>query len=167
MIIGNKTYTTRYILPFLFNNKEIFCDEYGFINAYSSDINRPYLDNHVFILFEYDPSKYDHINKYVRKNKYFYDSKHIFINGVFYIEYIMVIIDNKSLINNIKEGEFSSISTEDRFKIINFWKDISYSYLKDLLKDKFDLLEIKTLEERGETVGEEDIIEDTHGSLII
>ena len=79
----------------------------------------------------------------------------------------MVVIDNKSLINNIKEGEFGSISTEDRFKIINFWKDISYSYLKDLLKDKFDLLEIKTLEERGETVGEEDIIEDTHGSLVI
>ena len=53
MIIGNRTYTTRYILPFLFKDKTYFTDEYDFINAYISDINVPFYDNHIFILYKY------------------------------------------------------------------------------------------------------------------
>ena len=61
MIIGNRTLTTRYILPFLFDSNKLFNDKHKFVNAYVSDINRPYLDSHIFVLFEYDTTIYSSI----------------------------------------------------------------------------------------------------------
>ena len=54
----NSNYTTEYILPFLFNDKTFFNKEYGFVNAYVNDINRPYLEDKIIILFRYIAKKY-------------------------------------------------------------------------------------------------------------
>lgn len=157
MIIGNRTLTTRYILPFLFDSNKLFNDKYKFVNAYISDINRPHLDSHIFVLFEYDTNIYSSVNNYMKENKYLYDSKLISINGILYQEYIFVIPNEyKNVIQTIKDGFYNDISYEYKEKIILFWKNICLSYLKGLLETKHDITEYKSLEEKGEIVGEED-----------
>lgn len=157
MIIGNRTLTTRYILPFIFDSNKLFNDNYKFINAYVSDINRPYLDNHIFVLFEYDTVIYNSIDKCMKDNKYFYDNKLISINNVLYSEYIFVIPNEyKSVVHTIKDGYYNIITSDSKEKIISFWKDKSLSYLKHLLEVKNCLLEYESLEEKNEIVGEED-----------
>lgn len=157
MIIGNKTLTTRYILPFLFNDSEIFKDEYKFINAYIEDINRPYLDNHVMVVFEYDTKNYQKIDNCILNNPYYCNKYNIYINNVYYIEYVFIIPPiYKKIINIIKDGYFNNIDESLKLKIIDFWKNTDLSYLKDLLHNIKDLNDIKSLYERNEKITEED-----------
>lgn len=158
MIIGNRTLTTRYILPFLFDSSKLFSNEYKFVNAYISDINRPYLDSHIFVLFEYDTNVHSNINNYMKKNRYLYDNKLISINNTLYQEYIFVIPNEyKNVIQTIKEGFYNDLSYKYKEKIIHFWNDTNLSYLKGLLETKYGITEYKSLEERKEIVGEEDL----------
>lgn len=157
MIIGNKTITTRYILPFLFENKNIFNDEHSFINAYIEDINRPYIENSIFVLFKYNSNVYDKINKEMESNPYYYDKHDIFVDNEYYNEFIFVIPrDKRDTIDCIKKGFSNALSQENKEHIINFWKDNSLSYLKDLINAPKDITQIKTLKERNEIVGIED-----------
>lgn len=157
MIIGNKTLTTRYILPFLFENETIFNDKYSFVNAYIEDINRPYIENSIFVLFKYDSKVYDEVNKKMESNPYYYDKFNIFIDNEYYNEYVFIIPkDKKSTIDCIKSGFSNVISQENKERIINFWKNTSLSYLKDLINAPKDITQIKTLKERNEIVGIED-----------
>lgn len=157
MIIGNKTLTTRYILPFLFENKDIFNDEHSFVNAYVEDINRPYIENSIFVLFESNTSVYDKIRNTVKENPYYYGEYDVFIDGKYYNEYVFTIPKEKrDIIDCIKTGYSNSLSHENKERIINFWKDNSLSYLKDLINTPKDITQIRTLQERKEIVDIED-----------
>lgn len=157
MIVGNRTYTTRYILPFLFKDKTYFTDEYDFINAYISDINVPFYDNHIFILFKYNPEEYDHIENYMKNNSRYFSRREVFINGVFYLEYIYIVTpDIKEVINSIKEGLYHALTVDNKSKIIKFWNNLDLSYLRGLLE--FMPKKCKTLEEQGEIVPEQDLV---------
>lgn len=157
MIVGNRTYTTRYILPFLFKDKTYFADEYDFINAYISDINVPFYDNHVFILFKYNPEEYDHIENYMKNNSRYFSRREVFIDGVFYLEYIYIVTpDIKEVINSIKEGLYHALTVDNKSKIIKFWNNLDLSYLRGLLE--FMPKKCKTLEEQGEIVPEQDLV---------
>lgn len=169
MIIGNKTLSTRYILPFLFEEKELFCDKYCFVNAYIGDINRPYLDNHIFLLFEYNTEVYDKVNNTIKSNKYYFDTKFITIDNILYLEYIFVIPPiNAEAIKVIKDGYYTNLSSETKLIIISFWKDYNLSYLSKLLNEpSSDLLSYTSLEEAGELIKEEDINDDPKRTYLI
>ena len=163
MIIGNKTLTTRYILPFLFENSSIFNDEHNFVNAYVADINRPYIENSIFVVFEYNPKVYDTIDGIMTTNNYFYDKQDIFIDNTYYVEYIFLIpFKYKDAISLIKKGSAFVLPFDKKEKILNFWGNINYSYLKDLITKRHDITEYKSLEESGEVVTEEDYIDDAN-----
>lgn len=157
MIIGNKTLTTRYILPFIFESSELFQDKYKFINAYVEDINRPFLDNHILLIFEYDSKINNDLESKITQNDWFCAKYDLFINGIFYIEYVFIIPHQyKKIINAIKDGYFNSIDENSKIKIISFWKNQDFSYLKELLNNSMDLTKIKSLIDRNEIVTEED-----------
>lgn len=156
MIIGNRTYTTRYILPFLFKDKKYFNDDYDFINAYIGDINVPFYDNHIFVLFKYNPEEYDRIESYMKNNSRYFSRREVFIDGIFYLEYIYIITpDIKEVINSIKEGLYHTLTVDSKSKIIKFWNNLDLSYLRGLLE--FMPEKCRSLEEEGEIVTEEDI----------
>lgn len=167
MIIGNRTLSTRYILPFLFTDKKYFTDKYSFINAYIQDINRPYLEDKIFIVFEYDPKVYSEVNNEMTSNSCYFTKYDLHINNKYYIEYVFVIPPKHNItIKNIIDGKFNYISSEYKTNIISFWGNIDFSYLKDLLKNPKDLLDIVSLEDRNEIITEEDYCENNHQLLI-
>lgn len=157
MIIGNKTLTTRYILPFIFDSSELFQEKYKFVNAYIEDINRPFLDNHVLLVFEYNSEINDELESKIKQNNWFCAKYDLFIDGIFYIEYVFIIPHYfKKIINTIKDGYFNSIDENSKIRIISFWNNIDFSYLKDLLNNSTDLTKIKSLIDRNEIITEED-----------
>lgn len=86
----NRTITTSFILPLMFDNKDILFSKYGFVNAFLEDINRPWLDNHIFILYK-TCSISSSIEDDMKKNKYYYDTYQIVIDNQFYNEYVFII----------------------------------------------------------------------------
>ena len=157
MIIGNRTLSTRYILPFLFTDKKYFTNKYSFINAYIQDINRPYLEDKIFIVFEYDPKVYSEVNNEMTSNSYYFTKYDLRMNNKYYIEYVFVIPPKHNItIKSIIDGKFNYISAECKINIISFWGNTDLSYLKDLLKNPKDLLNIISLEERNEIITEGD-----------
>lgn len=157
MIIGNKTLTTRYILPFLFETKNVFNDEHSFVNAYIEDINRPYIENSIFVLFKHNSNVYDKVNNEMESNPYYYGKHDVFINNEYYNEYVFTIPkDKRNTIDCIKEGFSNTLSQENKEHIINFWEDKSLSYLKDLINAPKDITQVRTLKERKEIVDIED-----------
>lgn len=167
MIIRNRTLSTRYILPFLFTDKKYFTDKYSFINAYIQDINRPYLEDKIFIVFEYDPKVYSEVNNEMTSNSCYFTKYDLHINNKYYIEYVFVIPPKYNItIKNIIDGKFNYISSEYKTNIISFWGNIDFSYLKDLLKNPKDLLDIVSLEDRNEIITEEDYYENNYQLLI-
>ena len=163
MIIGNRTLTTRYILPFIFDSDALFTDKYSFVNAYVEDINRPYIENTIMVLFEYNTEVYDKVDKELKGNKYYYGRNEVHINDVFYLEYMFVIPPEfKSTINVIKDGKAYCLPYDTKLRILNFWKNINLSYMRDLLTEKKDLTEVKSLYDLGEVVTEEDYVENAN-----
>lgn len=168
MIIGNRTLTTRYILPFIFDDSNLFSDKYDFINAYVEDINRPYLDKHIIVLFKYNPKLYDFISKSMRSNPWYTTENDIFIDNEYYLEYVFIEPpENRSIIEVIKSGSFNSLPEENKIQIISFWKNIDLSYLKDLLHKPNDLTGIRSLKDRNEIVTEEDYTDSESPYMLI
>ena len=53
MELKNYNLTTKLIIPLLDDNivLEDVSEESGFVNAYTDDINKPFYDNHIFLLY--------------------------------------------------------------------------------------------------------------------
>ena len=89
------------------------------------------------------------------------------MNNKYYIEYVFVIPPKYNItIKNIIDGKFNYISAECKINIISFWGNMDLSYLKDLLKNPKDLLDIISLEERNEIITEEDYYNYDYHQLI-
>lgn len=120
------TNTAICLTPFLFTESKIFSKSYGFINAYSQDINRPFLEQHVIYLFKYCTDNINELDEFFNRNTYFFNRLLIRINGELYIRYTMVICE-KEIINALKYP-VSQWPAKEKCKIISFWKNISNYY---------------------------------------
>ena len=153
---ANRTISTTFILPMLFDNKDFLYNKYGFINVFIEDINKPWLDNHIFILYNSSgiPTV---LEKEFKANKYYYDTKHIVIDNVFYNEYIFTIPpEYKYIIKSFKGTCHNNLITEDKIKILKFWGLSDLKHIKNLLEE--DISDC-SLVERGEIIPEEDYLE--------
>ena len=54
MELKNYNLTTKLIIPLLDDNivLEDVSEESGFVNAFTDDINKPFYDNHIFLLYK-------------------------------------------------------------------------------------------------------------------
>lgn len=112
--------TTKYILPLLFNNNDnIIVNEtkYGFVNAYLSDINRPQLYNHIFLMYKSNAVALSTLCAVLSKNPYYYSNYSVKINNEHFT--VFVFFKPKRYLKDIE-----SIINGNRFSLVFYAKVI-------------------------------------------
>lgn len=111
----------KIIIPLI--NSELsmkdFKDSTGFVGAYTEDTDRPYLDNHVFLMFKWNkdvPNGVDVFYKFRELNS-FHSYKVRYINNEPYIVYTFT--SNRD-INHLKRGG-NFIGESSKQRILQFW----------------------------------------------
>ena len=129
MQISEETKSTIYLLPLIANNQFTISQfdpiDSTFVNAYNQDINAPYLQENIFLLFKYSLDDY-----YVKTHKllepaegYITDSMYT-IDGKDYLVYKFnipadFIEDYKHIVN----GNYKYLSDKCKQTIVNFWEN--------------------------------------------
>ena len=127
-----------YGLPVIFKeyNPNLFNKMYGFVSMYTKDINKPYLCNHLFLVYRLDPLNIPRFTRIYSLYDTFYTTYVTIINKEAYQVYAFLIpIQYRDTINKICDGYRSSISLETKTMINNFWRFPQKSY------DYWDLFE--------------------------
>jgi hypothetical protein len=111
---------TKMILPIVDSaiSNEFIKSDCGFVNAYLEDINRPYLNNHIFLLYKNIPFCVDNILTHL---KTFYNKYDICIKGIWYKEYAFIRnLENSQDVKNILNG-IPNISASSESHILYFY----------------------------------------------
>ena len=107
MELKNYNLTTKLIIPLLDDNilLEDVSEESGFVNAYTDDINKPFYDNHIFLLYK-SVDTIESLRRFQKFNKLttIHNIRYITINNEHYIVYTFVKI-NKDINNILKCGQ--------------------------------------------------------------
>lgn len=108
-------------IPLLDDNlcMEDFLKENGFIEAYTYDKNRPYLDNHIFLMYDHSVPDFERDIRF-RSLHNMYDKRIEYIKNKPYIIYSFVLI-NSELRPLIHKGIKPS-NTKNLTKINAFWR---------------------------------------------
>ena len=89
-----------------------------FVGCYTEDINRPYLDSHIFLLYKWSENKSTKVFYNFKKAKSFYGYKVMYINGECFIVYTFT--SNPS-IQGLKNG-YSTLGSIPKLRILRFWQ---------------------------------------------
>jgi len=123
----------------------------GFIDGYTYNKNKPYLDNHIFLMYDADDVNKNTIQREINLNKSpnLYGKDYIRAGGKNYVLYVFVITnsDIKNLLKGLRHSKSKSFA-----RICEFWdgKDrVVNKYLCDLLPGVYC---------SGESVPEEDYL---------
>lgn len=151
----------KLIVPLLDKSfeKEDISEESGFVEGYLQDINRPYLDNHIFLLYD---GKLDTVAKLkrdekIRKMPTLYGRYTIHIKNVPYLLYVFSII-NKS-INFIRSCGSRPLNEKDFINIQKFWM-FEDPFITSLITSQY-----KTTDIDGLIVPEEDYAPDIEDEI--
>lgn len=90
----------------------------GFEGIYFEDINRPYLDDHIFLMYNWNDKKSTKVFYKFRNMKSFYGYKIIYIN---HIPHIVYTFTSNSLINRLKRGT-AILRDINKLRILQFWQ---------------------------------------------
>ena len=117
--------TTKYIMPLLFNDKcpELIDNESGFIDAYIADINKPYLCNHIFLMYESKPLYLYKIKHICSKNANYHHDYSMKINDKWYTIFVFIRPNRyKETIASIISGKRFEILFCNKVMIQRFWE---------------------------------------------
>lgn len=131
------SYHLKFILPLL--DDEITAEDIspkaGFVDAFTDDINRPYLDNHIFLLYVANlnvKESYDRTIKF-KSLKSLYNVIDVRIKGVLCKLYTFCITN--PAVNYITKNLFI-LSDKDKLRILSFWRtkddDINEFFVKNI-----------------------------------
>ena len=116
----------KLIIPLLDDNiaKEDVSENSGLVGIYTEDINKPYLDNHIFLMYDTDVNTIEAMNRYrkFRQLDTLYNYRYVIINRKHYIIYTFTRVNNKEINNIIDNGLV--LKHKDALNIYNFWKDL-------------------------------------------
>lgn len=107
----------------LINNKITLDDlkqDTGFVNAYFQDINKPYLNNHVFLLYDCN-AKGTCVLDYRKKLENlpeFYNKRIEYIQNKPYLIYCFVA---NEAINQLRDGNII-LNQTDKLRVLQFWQ---------------------------------------------
>jgi hypothetical protein len=158
------------MFPMIAESDEKWSDYFGnhmdaLVNGYSGDINKPWLDKHVFVKFDTSKLEVLNIGKLL-KNENFERNDTVLIDDGYYDIYAMRIPEQYlAEYYIIKSNDFYNISSELKHKIMRFWEvDISSSIGSALFyKHKHDAMDRKI---DKEMVDEEIYIDETFGLIV-
>lgn len=114
----------KLIVPLLDDNlvREDFDEKNGFRGVFMHDKNRPYLDNHLFLLYDISNPSKENYNREVRFTKHtnIYNTKVVYIDGKAYkiYAYPRINSDIKKILKDRVRPEFIKSS----IKIMKFWR---------------------------------------------
>lgn len=118
--------------------------EIGFVDIYTADINRPYLTNHVFLLYKRNMNpKFLSIRKKLEKFDNFHSKRNMKIKDELYVLYCFTINKNIDL---VRKNALLGLLKDSKEQICKFWNftdvDITdfilgYSFIADEFKDSF------------------------------
>lgn len=122
--LNNLNDVSIYIVPLIDPNISLtdISVESGFVNAYTEDIDRPYLEDKVFMLYDTSVNTVESMNRYLKFSKLdtLHHTKYIKIDKKHYILYCFNIIEYKKDIRSLKEiGKV--IKPEAALEISRFW----------------------------------------------
>jgi len=107
------------IIPLIDENISLdYITDPTFVGCYTEDINRPYLDDHIFLMYEWDDNKSTKIFYKIKSLKSFYGYKIMYINGKSYIIYTFT---SNPLINRVKTGAVI-LRDVNKLRILRFWQ---------------------------------------------
>lgn len=111
----------KLMIPLISNTltKNDLSKEAGFVEAYTDDVNKPYLDHHIFLMYDYfsnTAAKFRRMKKF-QKDKAAHSEMIYKIEGKLYSVYVYPI---KASSANLKAGRIAYTGL-DKSKIINFW----------------------------------------------
>ena len=94
-------------------------EDAGFIDSYFEDINKPYLDNHIFMMYDANFNGKDSVNRFYKfkdlDNRY--STRVAYINSKPYTVYSFT-IDNT--IRNLRSGNIM-LSPAQKARVLKFW----------------------------------------------
>ena len=110
---------TKTIIPLIDDNLTLddFSEKTGFEAVYYEDINRPYLDNHIFLMYDWEDKRCSKIFYKFKNLKSFYGYRVVYIKDKCHIIYIFT---SNSLINRIKRG-VANLRDVNKIRILQFW----------------------------------------------
>lgn len=112
-----RTRTAKYLVPLFFDKIE----EPGFINAYTCDINRPWMEDKILLVYDYKIEK-SRLESVFKQHEYYFDMYFIRIDEMSYTVYVFNIPHTAIFtLRNIQNGLMSTLDVEDKRKIIQFW----------------------------------------------
>jgi len=116
-----------YIVPLLDDNLtwRDLTVESGFINAYTSDKNRPYLEDKVFLVYDSSVNTRESLDRYCKLKNLdtVYNMKYITINNKHYTVYCFSNPKYKKDINSLKNYG-KAFSLEAKLDINRFWTNV-------------------------------------------
>lgn len=141
MAAKNLNHVAKLVIPLLDDNITLddISFESGFVNAYTDDINRPYMDNHIFLLYDSSFNTIESLNRYLkfRELETIHSSRYIMINKKHYILYSFSRSNNVSAINSIIRGS-GTTAVNAKLDIYNFWKPVpSESYNHEIFLPQY------------------------------
>lgn len=123
---------SKLIVPLLDDTltREDLLPDSGFVDAYTEDINRPYLEDMVFLMYKSKAPKA--LLRFIKFKKLdtIHSTRYITINKEHYTVYAFNKVKNKKDINNLISGKDIS-STNNKLRIYNFWQKSEIESLID------------------------------------
>ena len=123
---------SKFILPIILEDN---FDVNNFVNAYYEDINYPYVENKIHLVFDLDKEekRYINIRNKIIKNKYFYNSFVYYDNGNKEKFIFIVPIEYKKDYSLIMLGQYSKTSETYKNKVLTFWNIKTNSSIYNIL----------------------------------
>ena len=106
----------------------------GFIDVFTEDVNHPYMDNHIFLLYtnEITTAKSFECQKKLASLSTLYSRRHLRINGHSYCSFAFPAYNNT--IRQLKSN-IGYLTPEQKLKINKFWKGTDDEVSKYLLDE--------------------------------
>ena len=120
-----------YGLPVIFKdfNPNLFNPMYGFVGMYTKDINKPFLCNHLFLVYKLDPCNIPRFTNIYSLYDTFYTTYITIINKEAYQIYAFLIpVEYREDISKVCNGNRISIYLNTKNIINDFWKFPKKSY---------------------------------------
>lgn len=113
-----------FIVPLLDDNitQSDLSEESGFVNAYTNDINRPYLYDNIFLMYKSSANTIESMNRFKKFKQLdtIHNTIYITINGEHYIVYTFQKVKNRLDVKNLLIGS-KCIDLNSKLYISNFW----------------------------------------------
>lgn len=136
MVLKNLNDVSIYIVPLLDNNLtwRDLTVESGFINAYTSDINRPYLEDKVFLLYDSEVNTKESLERFCKFSRLdtVYNTRYITINKHHYTVYCFSNPTYKKDISNLLLNG-KTYNAQAKNEIAMFWNNVPVPELTERL----------------------------------